>query len=130
MNAFILFGLPVHSIMREELSTSITFARNKSATCTISERVVRVAFTFTKISSRATKRVEFGKVFYVYDVHKFVELLNALVNAVSAVLYCHGYARILLSADGPDIESLNIKPPAAEHSGDPCENAEFVFHEC
>ena len=117
--------------MREELSTSITFARNKSATCTISERVVRVAFTYLYQDKFACdKRVEFGKVFYVYDVHKFVELLNALVNAVSAVLYCHGYARILLSADGPDIESLNIKPPAAEHSGDPCENAEFVFHEC
>ena len=63
--------------MREELSTSITFARNKSATCTISERVVRVAFTFTKISSRATNASSLEKSFTSMT---FTSLLSCLTH--------------------------------------------------
>ena len=128
MKAAILLGLPVHCMIREFLSTCTTRAWKRSAVWTISARFFPLALTFTRTSSLSTN--EPGT--------EYSSTSMTLTSFLSCFTHCStllrssltGYARILAAAYGADIEGFYIEAPAAEHSGDPCEDAELIFHEC
>ena len=74
------------------------------------------------------KRIDLGKVFDLYHIDELLELLYALFNAVAPLFYRDGNAGVLAAHERTDIESFDIEPPAAEHSRDTREDAEFVFN--
>lgn len=130
MKAAILLGLPVHCMIREFLS-DVHDARVEEVGRLDDFRAVFPAGPdFYEDELPLDERARDGILFDFYDVDELFELLYALFDAVAVVVDRGGYARILAAAYGADIEGFYIEAPAAEHSGDPCEDAELIFHEC
>lgn len=77
------------------------------------------------------ERARDGILFDFYDVDELFELLYALFDAVAwSSLTVAVMREYLPPHTGPTLRVSILKPLAAEHSGDPCEDAELIFHEC